>query len=457
MIPAVSQSHQTKAPQFSGLETAFVTQLPALQRALAQGASWMEGRETFAYTKFAQDTLSVWVPRVSTSRSWAEAAEVTFYEFAQSFVVWFSIHMMAKGLLKPLARRAGIDPALMTKNLKNLSDLTPALRNKAILAKAAMIIAPLGIAMSAGEYANSFWKNLLTVTAFKKKKFSDVVNLSDGKATQDESKALIRKALTRIAICYGIAGTLLGGSLLLAKSAQNVKKVPAFMEKFVNFLDFGFKNGRINMTGNQLWTYIAVFFVGYMDSIRDRLERMEVLTRLAIVLPNLAVGDKLIRRFLMNRFAKPGVLAKNFKGVDNNNDGLLDNNVLFKNAREEAEKAFKNVAHVTEEQIDKKAAEIVKPLIKNKNFLFYMPLLINVSVIGFGTALLNRMWTKIRFNRAQKKQAQQAKLQALIAQGAINQFSRAQGFTGYVNGVAQQRVSRFGTSVTITHQQQIRA
>ncbi len=372
--------------------------------------------------------------------------EITFLEIAESLLVYFGISALAQKLFLPhIAKFAGVDKSLLTQNLKDLEKKALAPKKLARIgrAKAALILAPLGFAAIGGECAIAFAKNLLTLKLFKKRDYSDIVALSKNKADEAADKKETRRNLKGIAISVGTGLLVAAGGLLMAKRASKAKTMGKFNKWVLNKMDYKFdpENPKrlFGMGFGQLAAYMAIFVGGYMASVRDSLERKEVLTRIAVVLPNLLFGAELIKKGMINKFGRKveGLLKK-----EKGKFVLKKSEEIYKFAKQEAAKTIGK--HPGKKQVDL-AEEIAKPMLRKKNLIYYIPYAIDVFIVGLGTALVNRFWTKVRFKQEQKQKALMAE-QNYLAKTTLPTQQRTIGFDGFMQNVYQRRQSRFGSN-----------
>lgn len=334
-----------------------------------------EGAQGLSHLKFAQDTMSVWAPKALVSRSLAEVSELSLLEFVESFIVYYSMPLSGQKIFQHLAYKAskkGFDKSLLAKPLKELTERNARELHKILPVKAAVILATLGFAAIGCEYVLNFAKNLFTSKVFRKEQFSDVVNLS-GNDTTDGPVA--QKAHRRIRQALGVAAGVVAASLALARFGPSSRLLQGFSKQVVRLLDFSFSNGRFGLSRNQLLVYMGIAVAGYMDAARDGLERKEIATRLALVLPYLLVGQEILQRFFQKFVAK--------KAPD-----ILQNGQLR-----------------GLEEIAARSPGDFSRLLGAKSALFFVPMAVGILAAGIGVGLLNRFWTAHRFQKARQEKA----------------------------------------------------
>ena len=382
---------------------AITSQLPLAHRLLAGVLGINEGHHGLAHTKFAQDVAMVWAPKALISRSDAERTEVTMLEFVENFLVYYVIAGSARYAFFPLASKiSGVPKALLTQPL-NTALHTPLL-NKTIATKAAVVLASLGTAAFAGEYVLNFAKNLMTEKVFKMSRFSDVASLSSNKAKAQEKKPLSptgQKAMARIGQSLVITAGLLGAAFSLARFGGGNTPITRMLGKILPKVDFGFSGGVPGLSKPLLLGYMGIAFVSYLDACRDNLERVEVATRLGIVLSFLFGGQELIQKAAVRIFGKmvPDVLRP-------------DRSI----------KPLTEIASLAIQRGGGSMAQTTKaflPMLLAKEALFFIPMAICVVLPGIILGRLNQFWTAKRFDANKHAQPEQAALGYRVPTSAL--------------------------------------
>lgn len=292
----------------------------------------------------------------------------------------------------------------------------PALK-KIIPLKAAVVLSAIVAGGAGWEYALTFAKNIFTSKVFHKESFSDIANLTDNTVNvrkNNEDSPVIKKSKKRIGQAIKILLGTFGVALLLGTVGHKSNLVQKASRKFLNVFDFTLeksahkKSFNVGLSDNQNRFFIATAFIAYMDAVRDRLEGMEVFTRLAVTLSYLAFGNQVIDYFTQRKYEKQ--FPKLFvQALDENKDPIFDTNKkkvkriikieeLFEQFKVENKineknllKEIKKTAHsLTDEQ---------KKLAKSKLKLFIIPQIIGLSIAGFANAILNVVWTARRFKQ----------------------------------------------------------
>src|SRR5574344_1438397 len=171
-------------------------------------AKWfINSQENLSDTRFIQDTATNWLPKAVFTRSLADFGDMSFLEFVEDFIFYFTAPILGKQVFRK------IYPKLAPKKLRNeLNELIPKsadeiLKNKSLREseagkrilplKAGMILACTAI--PAFEYGLSFAKNLFTLKVFNKSDFNNIANLDknivENKEHQDNLKKNAKKNL----------------------------------------------------------------------------------------------------------------------------------------------------------------------------------------------------------------------------------------------------------------------
>lgn len=385
---------------FTGSPAAqLISKLPLAQRGVGQLLMMKEGQNGRAKVTFIQDTLVALLPKAMVSRSKTELSEVGFLEILESALIYFTAPLIGGPVFKKVFGSLlpkEIDPALLTKPVKEI----PKEQLRHVLpAKAGVIVTALVLTGIGGEYIINYARNLMTARVFKKDKFSDVVNLSQGEMKAGEQSSVVDKSWKRIYQVLGACAGILGLSLVGAKYAPRMMSkdfVKGPLKSIVKFFDFQFVNGGYGLTKNQMGAYMALSVPAYIDSARDKLEKWESATRLGLVLPYLLWGQDWIEGLIREKFS-----AITRCGVDGTNR-VLSLEELAKEAIQKVTKQCCGNVPNQEVLLQKAAEEFRKPL-KAKAFHVGIPLGVGILGTGFGIGLLNRYWTQYRFEKQQKE------------------------------------------------------
>ena len=345
-------------------------------RLLGKLVTLSEGNQGLAHTKAFQDTMISWLPKMLVARSAAERNEANFMELIESGVLYYGLSGAAQHLLQPVFHALSphkFSKGLISTPLATLIEKHPKQLAQVLPVKAAIILSTLGASAVLGENAMMYVKNLMTEKLYRKSKFSDIVNLSQGPVlAQNEQSDVARKAKQRILLCLGIAGATLGASAVLSRFGAARPQLLGPLKKFLGHFDFTYEKGQFALSRPLLYCFMASTFIGYLDSARDTLERIEAGTRVGLIIAFLAKGSEVIQKGLAATFGKrfPQLFSADHK--------LKELEVL---AAEALQAAKGN---------PKAAMKNFMPLLKAKNALFAIPLGISILLPGFGLGLLSR-------------------------------------------------------------------
>jgi hypothetical protein len=269
-----------------------------------------------------------------------------------------------------------------------------------------------------GNFALNFVKNLITERGFKKNDFGAIVGLSNQKSIDTAQESPVaKKAKRRLKqIAIATASVLLASMALvrfgheipaLAQRSKRFQKplqsLSRFLEWAADQLEFDFKPRKtgqgestfFDLGRNHLKIIVPAAMLGYVDAARDKLERVEVASRVSVTGTYIAfiqpwLADLFNRKF-GERFKDLGVM----KG-----EKLSDVKTLEELQADCVQLAKKALGHAaSDEAISTEAAKHLKPRLAAKSQLFFIPYLFGILVIGFFTALMNQLWTRHRFGQ----------------------------------------------------------
>lgn len=366
--------------------------------------------------KFLQDTGTAWMPKILISRSKAEGAEVSLLEFGESAMTYALPTLLGPGLanlfFKAAGKSEGFGKQLLTQTfdqLKNEGHSNAVQR--AMAAKAGLILTTIGGIGLWGESLVNYGKNLMTAKVFKKNTFSDVINLgpaptnpaAESQSTGSQSiedSPQVRKARRRIVQATAAFGGIVASSVLLARFGHRFGWSKALSQKMVKHLDFDFahqEGGKVAFgLGNRKGLLGAIMLtcaIPYLDSARDGYERLETAIRLPVVFAYILYGQEFVQKLMFKTF--PSL----FKGALDENNQLLSTQQIAQTA---VQKNWKEGQVWNSEVQQKVLAEMKRPLV-SKAMTVAFPLLSGIFVTGIGLGLFNRLLTAHRF----KKQAPQ--------------------------------------------------
>lgn len=247
------------------------------------GASWLKRKFSNFVTLdesvlgasailFLQDTLAVWLPKMTAMRSWAEAVETTFLEFVESALFYFSAPILGQHVFSKIIRSSLLDnkdsrtahhvernhiaQSLGELNKKiNLDKLANELKTglgntnvgrhakKVIALKAGTVVATLSAMML--EYTLSFAKNLITLKFFNTGDFNHVADLKDPNAQKTPEQLAAderteKKAIRRLWQGGALAAGFFAAGLGLARGATRSKTLFNFSRRLLKTFDFNY-------------------------------------------------------------------------------------------------------------------------------------------------------------------------------------------------------------------------
>lgn len=427
--------------------------MPFWERRVGSLLQVSEGENGLSWMSCLRDTAVAWLPKIVVSRSLIEISESTFIEFLESAVVYFSVPVAAKGMhrwFRGFAQKGFNDGTLDKKWLgKTVEELSQEVKggNKALQKqlphllsiKAATILGPMVAAGLGCEYLINYSKNLLTAKVFKKDKFSDVVNLSGGHMKSGEKSEVVNKSLKRVLTTLGLMGGTMVSSVALARFGHKLptvkldglkkalKNTPLSkwanslpdtgFEAMVGHFDYDTKKGGFSLAGNQLRWYMLASVPAYADAARDKLEQVESVSRLGMIMGYLAFGQQALEKGMLK-------LIKTYRGdlydammtpADKNGKReVMKLDEVMERALQNANTKLKgrDITSKTVGDCLNKSDEVVQAILKEdtqlkqavtaKNVLFGVPMVVGILGTGVGLTLLNQFWTKYRFEKAQQ-------------------------------------------------------
>lgn len=431
-----------KGQAFCSKESALFDGLGANQKIYNK---FIKSQENLSHTRFIQDVATNWVPKVVFTRSLADFTEMSFLEFTESALFYFAPAILG-GFLKnaftkliPKEHKKEISSNIIKSAEEILADkhlLKSGATKRVLPVKAGIVLAC--VAIPAGEYALSFAKNLLTLKLFKKSNFDNIVNLNKGEQSEsDEHQQKVKNSaqkhiknagiLTAISLAAGAGlaafghksqalqkiskGILRPGNAiykglekigLISKDAKKAEKVKKALNTYINF-DFDTSKGALGLSKGQLVVSTFAGLFGYAAAGKDRgkLDQLEVLTRVPIVVFYTIFGSELFDHAFKNILVKknkfPDLIKKDKEGKINipKRDELA----------EIAEKIAKKSKTDAKTEFNR--------LLKEKAVITAIPYAFSLVFMGFLLAGITRFWTQYRYNHgksdtAQEKQARQA-------------------------------------------------
>lgn len=413
----------------SNVDSTLIRTLPLPLKPVAGYIKIHEASGSLAHLRFAQDTITNWVPKAVMARSLADFTDMSFLEIAENILVYFGPALFADKIFKGLYTK-NLSPKL--KEMINLKTkeliVTKNPNNKVLLPiKAAIAVSTLAIPLC--EYSLNYVKNLLTLKAFKQSDFNNIANLSKEKQENIAQQEKVRKSAKKhITIAGGAFAACLGFSALLltiGKSStklqklseailvpgekifkQNIhytkkgnkelaRKAETFNKYFSIDLDVnekvkhGMKKKVLGISGNrrgQLMACVLIGFLGYLGAAKDRGKQnmLEVLFRYPIVTFYVITGSDLFEKMFR------AILKKSSRCKE-----LLEKKKMptLKQLPRLAAKLAKENGTVKQEEFEK--------LFKQKAAIIGIPALFGLIVMGFFVAAYSRVFTQYRYNKEQ--------------------------------------------------------
>ncbi|WP_373530980.1 hypothetical protein [Vampirovibrio sp.] len=444
MMPPIEKQLSARVPLI-------LQKMPFWDRTVGNLLHVSEGQNGLSWMSFLRDTSVAWLPKIVVSRSLIEISESTFLEFLESGVIYFSVPVAAKGMHRFFLRQAeqtlngNLSKAHLAMPVHQLRELAAkpgeTLLKKElprILAvKAATIVGPM-VAVGLGcEYLINYGKNLMTAKVFKKDKFSDVVNLSKGTMKSGEESEVVTRSVHRTLATLGLMGGTLLGSLAMARYGHKLPQTPlkglkeALLKSnwkklgekvpenplaaVVKHFDYDSTKGGFSISSNQLRWYMLGSIPAYADAARDKLERVESVSRLAVIMGYLAFGQQALEKGMLSVIKKyrpdlhgamiadvgPGGKSQVMRLTDVVDKAFHKEN-LAQSGRSIQANSLDGLFHKADEAALRVASdEQLKRAITGKNVLFGVPMVVGVLGTGVGVTLLNQFWTKYRFNKAE--------------------------------------------------------
>lgn len=414
----------------SRLSEELTSNLTKKQKVLAKIIDLKEGDSGLSHTRFAQATITNWIPKAILSRGLADLSEVTFLELFEGALFFYLPSLVGEYLSrrkifgKTLPENLRGDISKPVKEIlkdggKNAQKLLPA--------KAAIVLSCAAI--PAAEYALSFAKNLFTLKVFKQADFTSVANLDKDKRGEDKEKQdrveKNAKANLKKAGIFSLAA--FATSLLLGTAGQKSKaiakaceyflnpgakiykgleklgvkspKFEKFLNKYIN-LDFARKSdGSLALGNGQLAVTVLSGVWGYFEAAKDRgkLDVQEVATRVPIIAAYTIFGSTLFdegyKKILHSDKKYPEILKLNKDTKEFWTASLNDIPQIAKDAVGESPELLKGK---------------IQELFKGKSKIAMVPFFFSLGIVGAALSLVSRICTQLRYNHAQKQAGAQS-------------------------------------------------
>lgn len=389
---------------------------PGAYRALAQVITHQEGQGGGPMMKFAQDTGVAWLPKALISRSKIEGIETTFLEFLESGMAYFLPFLggpvLGKLFHSVAGKQAGFDSKLLTTPLAELEKHHAGTLDRVVPVKAAIIIATIAGIGLLGESLVNYGKNLMTAHFFRKDKFSDVVNLSQGHMQCSvENSPQVQKSRRRLKQVLLAFTGILGCSMALARFGHSLpSSAKSMLREGVRRFDFDFSKGRQYSIGRGLLGGIMLTsLVPYLDSARDKYERMETLCRLPVVFLYILFGQELLQKHMQKSL--PNLFKSITRQSPQGKTQILELQELTRQAvRQAARECGKpnlnldNLAGLPADVAMKAARNLQEPLMA-KALHVLAPLGVGILGTGLGLGLISRFISAYRYRNEHEQPA----------------------------------------------------
>jgi hypothetical protein len=449
MLSKIQSNINTNRQSFKSKES---TLYEGLDKSVKPLNKFIKSQENLSSTRFIQDVVTNWIPKVVFTRSLADFTEMTFLEYTESALFYFAPALLG-GLFHKLFSK--LNPKELRKDLdehvvKSADDLLKAAKDtkataaakRALPVKAAILLACVSI--PATEFALSFAKNLLTLKVFKKSNFNNVVNLNkdSNQAEDKEQQEKVRKSAYKHIKHAGLLSLCsFAGALVLAKfghksqalqkvseaivkpsagiakvleklglKGEKLEKTKKALSTYISF-DFKSENGKLGLSKGQLVVSTLSGLWGYSEAGKDRgrLDQLEVLTRVPLVVFYTIFGsalfDNIFKKVLLNKDKYSDLVKKTTDGSIN-----IPNRADLPAL---AEKIAKQKGTTAQSELNR--------LVKEKAVITAVPYGFSLVFMGFLLAGITRFWTQYRFDQAKREK---------IDEKLNNYFPRETNFAG---------------------------
>lgn len=411
----------------SGVKTAarlsedLTSNLSKKQRLIAKIIDLKEGDSGLSHSRFAQATITNWIPKAVFSRSIADLSEVTFLEVFEGALFFYLPSLVGEYISRRKIFAKSLPKELKGEVSKPVSEILKSNKANAqrlLPVKAAIVLSCALI--PAAEYALSFAKNLFTLKVFKQADFTSVANLDKNKSGEDKikqhkvensSKEHLKKAGLFSISALGLSlllGTVGQKSKAVSKACEyflnpgakiyaglnkfgiSNNKLEKFLNKYVN-LDFARKSdGSLALGNGQLAVTVLSGVAGYFGAAKDRgkLDVQEVATRVPIIAAYTIFGstlfDEQFKKILYQDRKHPEILKYNKQNGEYTVASLNDIPKIAKECVNGDESLLKGK---------------IQELFKAKTKIAMVPFLFSLGVVGAALSLVSRIWTQYRYNK----------------------------------------------------------
>lgn len=366
-----------------------------------------ESASGLSTSRFIQDTSTQLVPKATFSRSKADLLENTFLETAESAIVYFLPQVLGEKIFRKLFSRKlnSKQKSLVGKSyeiIKNNSNKSQVIPVKAAIALTSLIIPIL-------VFTLNYFKNLLTIKAFKQSDFVNIASLDkkeEDKNKINKVKNSAYKNLTRAFIASLLS--IISAILLVKKGnkskklinicefilspgdkiSKNNKKIKDFINKYF-CIDYTSEKGKLNLSKGQLTSCVLIGGLGYFGAAYDRGKEnfMETLFRYPIVGLYVISGSELFETGFKRILKKSGKCKETIK----------DNLDVIK--FDELNKLAKDLSKQNNTDIKTE----YKKLIKQKSLITLIPFIFSIGIMGFFVCAITNLSTKLRYKKEKAK------------------------------------------------------
>ncbi len=362
-----------------------------------------ESASGLSTSRFIQDTTTQLVPKATFSRSKADLFENTFLETAESAVVYFLPQILGEKIFRKLFSKKlnSKQKSLVGKSYEIIKNNPN--KNKIIPIKAAIALTSLIIPILV--FTLNYFKNLLTIKAFKQSDFVNIASLDKKEEDKNKINKVKNSAYKNLIRAFIASALSVLGAILLAKKGSKSKKLMKFSEfilspgdkisknnkkikDFINkyfCIDYTSENGKLNLSKGQLTSCVLIGGLGYFGASYDRGKEnfVETLSRYPIVGLYVISGSELFENGFKRILKKSGKCKETIK---NNLDVVkfdqLDN--LAKNLSKQ---------NNTDIKIE------YKKLIKQKSLITLIPFIFSIGIMGFFVCAITNFTTKLRYKK----------------------------------------------------------
>ena len=362
-----------------------------------------ESASGLSTSRFIQDTTTQLVPKATFSRSKADLFENTFLETAERAVVYFLPQILGEKIFRKLFSKKlnSKQKSLVGKSYEIIKNNPN--KNKIIPIKAAIALTSLIIPILV--FTLNYFKNLLTIKAFKQSDFVNIASLDKKEEDKNKINKVKNSAYKNLIRAFIASALSVLGAILLAKKGSKSKKLMKFSEfilspgdkisknnkkikDFINkyfCIDYTSENGKLNLSKGQLTSCVLIGGLGYFGASYDRGKEnfVETLSRYPIVGLYVISGSELFENGFKRILKKSGKCKETIK---NNLDVVkfdqLDN--LAKNLSKQ---------NNTDIKIE------YKKLIKQKSLITLIPFIFSIGIMGFFVCAITNFTTKLRYKK----------------------------------------------------------